>query len=425
MFKHMFYSMLLVLISAAGTSAQDLTLDACYQLARDNDPLVRKLDLVRRTSQYTLENVSKMYLPQVSVNGQATYQSQTIDFSDVLGGGGLPGGISPPGLSRDQYRAQAEVSQLLYDGGATSRQRAVVRANEAVQQQAVEVSLYAVRDRVAQLFFSVLLMDEQLRQNTLRKKDLQQSADKVSASLRFGTAFRSNVDLIKAEIVGADMTAIELQSSKDALLKMLGTFIGREITKDMRLVEPANLATATTLNRPELRLFAFQKAAIDAEEQKLRVDYMPRLSAFVQGAYGRPTLNIISNTFGPWWVAGARLNWNLGSLYTIRNNRRNLGLSRESLSVDQDLFARNIRLSEQQQDGELARFAKLMQQDSLAIALRESVKKASEAQFEQGVITVHDLITQVNAEDRARQLLILHRIQWLQAQHKLRYITGN
>lgn len=414
----------ILLFSAISASGQvtTLTIEECYTLARQNYPLIKQYDLIARTNKYTIENAGKLYLPQLTVSGQASYQSQTINFADVLPD--IPG-LNPPELSKDQYKIQAELSQQIYDGGVTKFQKAASEANKNVQQQNLEVNLYAIKDRVTQLYFAVLLMEAQLQQNALRKADLQSAADKAQAALDNGVAYRSNVDELKAEIVNADMTATEFRANRKAYLKMLSTFINQPLGDSVRLTYPAAAAAPAAINRPELALYDFQKKSFDVQEQQLRSGYLPKLSAFLQGAYGRPTLNIVENKFGPWWLGGVRLNWSLGSLYSLKNNKQLLEINRQSLDVTKETFLLNTTLSMQQQHQDIEKYADLMEQDDAAITLRSSVRKSAQAQLDNGVITVHEYISQLNAENLAKQSRILHNIQLLQAQYNYKNTSGN
>jgi outer membrane protein TolC len=408
----------------ANTQAQtsSLTLEECYTLARQNYPLIKQYDLVSRSSKYSIENAGKLYLPQLTISGQASYQSQTIDFGGVLPS--LPG-IEPPTLSKDQYRVQAEITQQIYDGGVSKWQKESSRANEAIQRQQLEVSLYAVKDRITQLYFSILLMGAQLQQNLLRKTDLQNAAAKAQAALDNGVAYRSNVDELKAEIVNADMTTTEFMSNRHAYIKMLSVFINRPLNDSTVFAYPAPSPPQPGISRPELAYYDVQKKAFDVQEKQLGAGYLPKLSAFLQGAYGRPTLNIVDNQFGPWWIGGVRLSWSLGSLYSLKNNRQLLDINRQNLDISKETFVFNTNLSLQQQNQDIGKFEDLVEQDDSAIALRSSVRKAAQAQLDNGVITVHEYISQVNAENLAKQSRILHNIQLLQAQYHYKNTSGN
>ncbi|NLR77480.1 TolC family protein [Chitinophaga eiseniae] len=399
-----------------------LTLEECFIRARQNYPLIRQYDLIRRSSRYSIENAGKLYLPQLTISGQASYQSQTIDFSEVLPA--IPG-VHPPELSKDQYKIQAEISQQIYDGGVSKWQKESSKANEAVQQQQLEVNLYAVRERVTQLYFGILLMEAQLQQNRLKKANLQTAADKASAALANGTAYRSNVDELKAEIVNADMTDTEFRANWKAYMNMLGVFIQQPLGDSSTLSWPAPMASPENINRPELAYYDLQKKAFDIQEKQLSTNYLPRLNAFLQGAYGRPTLNIVDNKFGPWWIGGVRLSWSLGSLYSLKNNRQLLDINRQNLDVSKATFLFNTQLTLQQQNQDISKYADLLQQDDKAIALRTAVLQSAQAQLDNGVITVHEYITQLNSEHLAKQARILHSIQLLQAQYNYKNTSGN
>ncbi|MEP6746716.1 MAG: TolC family protein [Bacteroidota bacterium] len=421
-FKNIEWVIIILLALPAKAQTNQLTIEQCYALAKQNYPLIKKHDLIARSGTFSLENAGKLYLPQFLVTGQASYQSQTINFSDVLGA--LPG-PKPPALSKDQYRIQAEINQQLYDAGNTRNQKEIIQANTAIQQQNIEVSLYTLKDRVAQLYFSILLLSEQLTQNEIRKANLQSATDKTTASLQNGTSFKSSVDELQAEVASAEMANIEFRANRKAYLQLLSIFIGKPLDEKVELRVPGQQLNDLQIKRPELDLFVLQKKVYDVQEKQLKSDYLPKLNAFVQGAYGRPTLNIIENKFGAWWLGGLRLNWNLGSLYTLKNNREILKNSRDALDIDRETFLYNTNLTLSQQNSESQKYADLVMQDDAIIALRASVTKAAQAQLDNGVITAHEFISKLDAENIARQSKILHTTQLLQSQYNYKNTSGN
>ncbi len=400
-----------------------LSLEECYQLAKANYPAIKKMDLIAKSGEYDIQNANKRYLPQVSFSGYATYQSQTISFSDVMGS--LPGGIALPSVSKDQYRVQGEVSQLLYDGGSTKNQKDLINANKDLQEQHIETSLYAINSRINSIFFSVLLMDAQLKQNELNKASLQTQIQKTEATLENGVAFRSNVDELKAEVLNIEMAGTEYKSNRAAYLKMLSLFTGKELSDATQLAIPESGFMQDAVNRPELKAFDLQKAIYDVQVKDLRPGYLPQVNAFFQGAYGRPTLNIIENKFGPWYVTGIRFSWSLGSLYTLSDKKSTLMLNQQSVEADRETFLLNTRLDLVQQDEQVKKYTDLIRQDEEAIALRTSVTKSAEAQLNNGIITTHEYIQKLNAEHLTKQTRILHEIQLLQAKYNRKFITGN
>lgn len=411
--KYLVWAVLICTVPAMAQTS--LTLEDCYQLAQKNYPLIKQRELISRSGNYTVANAARGYLPQLNFSGQGTYQSQVVEIP-------VPGA---PQLSKDQYKVQAEVSQTIYDGGNIHYQKELSKANTAIQQQQLEVNLYSIKDQVSQLYFGILLIEEQLRQNGLRKEDIGSGVHKTAGAVENGSALRSSLDELKAELLNTEQTRVQLRASRQAYLQMLALFINQPLDDHTQLTKPAAATMPAEIRRPELLLYDYKQRSYDVQEKQLRVNYLPRVSAFVQGSYGRPTLNFVSNEFGFYALGGIRFSWGLGSLYTNKNSRQILRINKEDVGVQKETFLFNTRLTMTRQQIEAAQYSELIQQDQEIIALRSAVKKAAVAQLENGVITSHDYITQVNAENQARQNLILHEIQLLQVQYNNKNTSGN
>ena len=420
------FKYLILLIAASAylpfVKAQSaLTIQECYQLARKNYPLIKQRDLITKTKDYTVSNASKGYLPAFSVNGQATYQSAVTTFPFTI----PIKGFTLPQYSKDQYKIDGEVDQVIYDGGVIKNQKQTAEANEVIQQQSLEVELYALYDRVNQLFFGALLIDEQLKQNDLLKLDVKNGIDKTKALVANGTAFRSSVDELQAQLLQTDQSRIELLASKKAYLDMLSVFISRPVDDDTIIEKPAAPMMTDSISRPELLSYEYQKKTYDLQNDLLKSQLLPKLGLFVQGGYARPGLDPLSNNFQWYYIGGLKLSWNFASLYTLKNQRRILDIGKQTLDIQKETFLFNTNLTQKQQNADITKYQQLMKTDDQIIAMRESVKKAASAQLENGVLSAHDYITQVNAEDQARQNLILHEMQLLQDQYSYQNTVGN
>lgn len=398
---------------------ETLSIQDVYQMARKNYPLIKQRDLIAKTKDYSVSNAAKGYLPVFSVNGQATYQSAVTTFPFHVPG------ITIPEFSKEQYKVYAEADQVIYDGGVIKNQQQTAEANEVIQQQNLEVQLYALYDRVNQLFFGALLEDEQLKQNDLLQQDLQNGIDKAKAQVANGVAYRSSVDELSAQLLQARQSRIELVATKNAYLNMLGVFINANLNDSTMLEKPAAPALTDSITRPELLAFDYQKKIYDLQDKLLHDQLKPKVSFFVQGGYGRPGLNFLSNNFEGYYLGGLRLNWNFGSLYSLKNNQHLLDINKNSQDIQKETFLFNTKLSQLQQNENVQKYDSLLDKDDAIIELRASVKKAAYAQLENGVLSAHDYVTQVNAEDQARQTKILHEMQLLQAQYSYQNIVGN
>lgn len=410
-----FAAILSVPLVGAGQNA--LTIKRCYALAETNYPLVAQRELIRQTRDLSIENAAKGYLPQVSLLGQATYQSDVtrIPFN-------VPD-VDP--LSKDQYRVFAEISQSLYHGGVVRQQRHTEDVNAAVDAQKLEVDIYQLRDRINDLFFGIILVQEQIAQSELVKQDLATALRKVTGSIRYGTALKSASDVLKAESLRVDQKIIELESAGQSLREILGSFIGEPVSESTVLQKPEWNEADMGMNRPELRLFQVQGQSIDANRGMLTARKKPKIELFLQGGYGRPALNMLENAFDTYYLGGIRFQWQLSGYYTFRREKQILDLKQKSLDVQKETFLFNTDLASRQHHGEITKYQRLLAVDDEIIALRIQVQQTASAQLEQGVIQATDYIREVNAADQAKQNRALHEAQLLIAQAKYRFTNGH
>lgn len=411
--------LLLLLIATGALQAQSLTIETCYTLAAENYPLVKQRELLTKSNEYTLQNLSKGYLPQLTLAGQATYQSEVTQVPISVPG------MNVTALSKDQYKFYGEVTQTLFDGGVIRQQKLTQQSNLQVEQQKLEVELYKIRDRINQLFFGILLVDEQIRQTELLKQDITLGLKKTEAAIANGTAFRSSADVLKAELLNADQRTTELKAARFAYAEMLGLFINRQLDAGTALEKPKALVVSPDINRPEITLYDSQNKTVDAQYKMLTARNLPKLNLFVQGGYGRPALNMLSNDFEAYYIGGVRLNWSLSGLYTLKKDKALLDLNRQTIAVQKETFLFNTHYTLRQQSAEVNKYSELLTSDNDIIALRTRVKQTASAQLENGVITSNDYLREVNAEDKARQNKIVHEIQMLMAQYAQQTTTGN
>ncbi len=409
----------LCLLLMTASAQEPLSLQKAYELARQNYPLVRQRELIWQTRDWSVDNLSKGFLPQLSLNGQATYQSEVTQIKIPI-----PGVTVDP-LNKDQYKLLADISQLIYDGGMIKQQKAIQQFNETTEQQKLEVELYKLNEKINQLFLGVLFLDEQLKQVELVKSDLNNGIKRVEAQVNNGVAFRSSLNVLKAELLKADQRIIELQSSRKGFLDVLSLFINQSLPENTQLEKPVvKPALSLDINRPELQLFSSQQKLLGSQVGLIDAKNKPRASFFWQGGYGRPGLNFLKNDFAFFYTTGVRLNWSFGGLYTRKNEKKILELSQKTIDIQKDVFLLNTNTQLKQQQAEIDKLRKLADTDIAIIDLRVKIKDAAKAQLENGVITANDYLREVNAEDQARQSLITHQVQLLQAQINAQTITG-
>lgn len=406
----------LLITTMTRAQSNSITLDSCYFLARQNYPLIKQQELISKTSEYTLANILKGFLPQININGQATYQSDVTQLPKTIPG--------VPVLTKDQYKIYAEIDQPIYDGGVIKAQKNIQEANTIVDHQKLEVELYKLKDRINQLYFGVLLIDGQLKQNVLMKNDIQLGLEKINAQIANGIALRSNADVLKAELLKANQQTIELNSNRKAFTDMLGFFINRSLDETIVFIKPENVIPPDEIKRPELLMFDYQNKMFDAQKNLLIAHNRPKLYFFLQGGFGKPAFNILSNSFDPFYIGGLRLSFPLTGFYSLKNDRALIDISNKNIAIQKETFLFNTHIAVKQQNAGIVKFQQFLNTDDEIILLRTSVKKAALAQLENGVINSSDYLHEVNAEDNARQNKILHQIQLLMAEYNEQNTVG-
>lgn len=419
-----FVCLLLPLFAFFGIRAQ--TLNECQQAAERNYPLIKRMDLIRQTTDLTMSNIQKGWLPQLSATAQSTYQSDVTAFPEQMQALYKQVGISMEGLRKDQYRVGIDVQQLVFDGGAIKNQKEMARLQGAVESAQNEVSLYSVRQRVNDMYFALLLLDEQI----LLNKDLQALLDgnekKLASMYRKGTAAEVDYLNVKAERLNVVQQLTGLQSQRQAVARMLSVFCGIEVKN---VTKPEVVGTSAENNRPELRLIDSQIRLTYAQEKALHSALMPRLGVFASGFYGYPGYNMFEDMMHRKWslngMIGARLTWNIGALYTLKSDKAKLKLMRQSAENSREVFLFNNHLEQIQQDENISRYRKLMADDEEIIAIRSSIRKAAESKLAHGIIDVNDLVREINAENAARVQQSMHEIEMLKEIYHQKYTKNN
>lgn len=405
-----------------------LTLDSCYKYAEINYPLVKQRNLIEQTTQLTLSNLAKGYFPQLSIGGQATYQS---DVTQIKLNGTLPPQfhIEFPSIEKDQYKIYGEIFQPLTDIANIRISQQVTKASQQIEEQKIEVEMHKIRERINQIFLGIKLLDEQLILNDLLQKDIQIGIDKMKKWVDNGIALKSNVAQLEAELLKVQQYQIEIETGRETYLSILSQFIGIPLDNQTSLsfVEPeVNWVPVNQTNqRPELDLFDFQKQVLVYQNRFLNMKTIPRFSLFLQSGYGRPALNMLSPEFDFYYIGGVRLQWNLSSFYSLSKERKLIQIQKNTIDIQRELFDFNTNLQLTQQQNEVRKYQKMIENDRKIILLRETIKKIAQSQLAEGSISTTDYLNFVNAEEKAKQDMILHKMQMIIAIYQYNSIIGN
>ena len=407
--------------------AQAQTLEECQRAAEQNYPLIRQYGLIEKTTSLNVANIQKGWLPQVTASAQATLQTDVTAFPDKLQTVFQQTGITMDGLKKDQYRVGIDVQQTVYDAGNIKSQKEIARRQGELQSRQNEVTMYNVRKSVNEMYFSLLLVDEQIRLNADLQTVLEGNEKKLAAMLKGGTASESDWQNVKAERLNVVQKMTGLQSQRTALARMLSIFCGIEVNGLVKPEMPENMNPSINL-RPELKALDAQLRLTDAQEKALDAAMMPRLGVFAQGYYGYPGYNMfedmMSHKFSWNGMIGARLTWNIGALYTRKNDKAKLQVQRETTEVNRERFLFDNNLEQIEQNENISRYRQMMTDDEEIISLRSSIRKAAESKLAHGIIDVNDLVREINSENKARVEQCIHEIEMLKEIYDLKITIG-
>ena len=421
--KKIMISLALIMLSSVSRAQ---TLEECQQAAEKNYPLIKQYGLIAKTTQLTVKNIQKGWLPQVTASAQATYQSAVTTWPESMQTMYQQMGLSMKGLRKDQYKISVDLQQTIYDGGAISSQRNIAQQEGKVQEAQTETNLYQVRRHVNEMYFSLLLLNEQIQLNEDVKALLQSSEKRLFAMVKGGTAAASDLDNVRAERLSVEQQNENLKQQKLMLQRMLSVFCGLEVN-DTQKPAPIQIASPVN-NRPEMRLYNSQLELTEAKEKALDTQLRPKLGLFAQGFYGYPGLNMFEDMMNRKWslngIVGVKLSWNVSALYTHKNDKARLNAQREMIENAREVFLFNNKLEEIQQSENISRYQTMMKSDDEIIVLRTNVRKAAESKLAHGIIDVISLLREINNENAAKTQQTIHEIDMLKEMYNLKY-TNN
>ena len=416
-------SILSPLLATAG-----LTIEQCVEKARDNYPMVKKYDLLASTLDIDLSDINKGWLPRIGVYGQVTAQNVVPSFPESLSGVLQQMGQPMKGLGKLQYKAGVDVSQTIWDGGVSHARRELRRAGTAAEQSGLDVEMYAVKQRVENLYFAILLTEEQIAQNRNTMTLLDATLERLKAMLRNGTAMQSDVDMIEAQSLTVAQGIAQAESALSGYRTVLGMFMGESL-QGVELIRPDSvMPSELQSDRPEIRLFDTRIVAADASRRLADTALMPKVGLFAQAYYGYPGFDyfksMINRDLSFNIMAGVKVSWNIDSFYTKRNVSRRNRLDIAGIMAEKETFLFNSDMQVASQLEKIRGIRDVMKDDSRIMALRANVRKSAESQLQNGIIDTTALLTKITDENQAALTARYHEIQLVQEIYNLKYILN-
>lgn len=419
---------ILLTLSVSLALAAQVTIEQCVNLAQENYPLIKKYNLLNSLNEINLSDINKSWLPQINVYAQGNVQNATPSFPDRLSGMLKQMGTDISGLNEWQYKIGADLNQTIWDGGSSKARREIERTQHAEKQAALDVQLYAVKERVESLFFGILLIDEQAKQIRASIDLLQDNLQKLRSMLKNGIAMQCDADMVEAQYLATSQQLIQARSMAESYRRLLEIYIGESLAGRELIMPDAVIPGDLVPNRPEQKLFNAQLLANDALRNNITSSIMPQIGLFAQAYYGYPGYDYFENMMNrnPSFniLAGVKISWNIGAFYTKKNSNQKLKLAAGEISADRETFLFNTSLETQSQVDNINELKAVIKEDGRIVELRANVRRAAESQLDNGTIDATALLTKITDEKQARLNAAYHEIQLLQSIYKLKHTVN-
>ena len=417
-------SFMLLLLTMAIPGFADVTLDYCLQRAEENYPEIKKYGLLESTSELSLEEINRGWWPRIGLSAQANVQNIVPAFPDILQNMLAQNGFELKGMGKFQYKVAAELNQTIWDGGASKAQRAIERASLAESKATLDVELYAIRSQVENIYFGILLIQEQMKQTESTIELLSSNLQKLESMVRNGTAMQSDADMIEAQCLTLKQSMAEARNAMKGYHDVLSVYVGEELGEQTLICPVAEMPQSMESERPELTLFDKRIENNRVRMKAINASVMPHIGFFTQAYYGYPGYNYFESmtnrnlSFNI--MAGVRLNWNIESLYTKGSKRRKLMLSSDMINADKEKFLFNSRIRSARETSEIEAIRDVIKEDSRIVELRQNVRRSAESQLRNGIIDATALLSKINDENQAKLNSAYHNIQLIQNIYKLK-----
>ena len=409
-------------ICAGYAAHAQTTLDECIGWAYDNYPQIKEMSLIEMTKGIDLKNAAYAWLPHLNISGKATWQSEVVEMPMEIPGMDI-------NIPHDQYGLTAEFTQQIWDGGTSRSQKELAEAGAEVKKTQLETNLWSIRSRVQNVFLGMILIDKQLELNRLLRESLERSSEEVKSRMAAGVALPSDLDQVSVNILSCLQQRASLDADRKSYVKILGLLTGRDMT-DVELAVPQDAVNYVDdgardfETRPEMAFYAAQLKQNEFQRRQLNTLISPKLNLSLQGGYGRPGMNMLSGDFSGYFVAGLKLQWNIGALYTRGLDKRKVNADAQKIDLTRKSFILNSSVEAEQKNNAILKARDVLEKDSEIIGLRQRIRASGENQYREGTIKMNDYLSMLDEEYKAKANESMHEVQLMMAVYDMKNTIG-
>lgn len=418
--KNVYVSLFAICVGYAAHA--QTTLDECIGWAYDNYPQIKEMSLIEMTKGIDLKNAAYTWLPHLNISGKATWQSEVVEMPMDIPGMDI-------NIPHDQYGLTAEFTQQIWDGGTSRSQKELAEAGAEVKKTQLETNLWSIRSRVQNVFLGIILIDKQLELSRLLRESLERSSEEVKSRMEAGVALPSDLDQVSVNILSCLQQRASLDADRKSYVKILGLLTGRDMT-DVELAVPQDAVNYEDdgargfETRPEMAFYAAQLKQNEFQRRQLNTLISPKLNLSLQGGYGRPGMNMLSGDFSGYFVAGLKLQWNIGALYTRGLDKRRVNADAQKIDLTRKSFILNSSVEAEQKNNAILKARDVLEKDSEIIGLRQRIRASGENQYREGTIKMNDYLSMLDEEYKAKANESMHEVQLMMAVYDMKNTIG-
>lgn len=367
----------------------------------------------------TMANIKSNYLPKLEFNAEATWQSDVTSI-DIP----IPA-ISVPTPDRDNYKVTVDVTQLIWDGGATKSKINLEEKAHLIDQAKVESEIYGLKEKVTKLYFGLISIDIALEQLKIMAAELDNRIDDLTAGVRAGVVLESSLNALKAERLRLDQSIDANRAQRSQIVSTIYSLTGAKIdTNDVVAIPNLPIPNQDAFIRPDYKLFDLQNTYLSSASQALNAKRLPKLAAFARAGYGKPGLNMLSSEFSTFAIVGARLSWNIWDWNSTSRERQSLKIQQNIVNYRKTTYNENCTAQLNASLELINSLERQIQKDEQIVQLLEKTVRESASQLKNGVITSSSYISDFNSLLRAKIDMNLRKVKLSQEVVNLYFILG-
>ncbi|RLD73798.1 MAG: hypothetical protein DRJ07_20355, partial [Bacteroidetes bacterium] len=355
----LFIFLIFIAFNSSAQKNDSLNLANCRQQTIQKYPLNKDFNHNIEVNNLKIQNIKTIYLPVLNLTGQVYH---VADVPHYISNNPM---LEIPQIGKDQYKIMLEARQVIYDGGLIKRQKAVEKSSLQVNNQSIETKLFSLNQQVNEIYFLILIFQEQQNLLKLTHKTLNEQLRVVSSGVKNGVLLPGDADVLKAQILKLEQSITELNAGKKNGLEILSQLMDTTFTEKINLKSPKlnKPDDEGKINRPEYQLMQYQQSNLDNVSKLNGVKRFPYFGAFGSFGYGYPGMNMLEDNAAIIYTFGLNLNWNIWDWNKNKREKQIFSVQSDMINTQREVFDKNLNIALSKEKNDIDKLSELLIND--------------------------------------------------------------